>query len=255
MMIRRLAVAACLVWLLMPLAADAGTLSFVSNDRWVTVGRIYDGDTFQTTDGERIRLLGLNTPEITHRDSAGQPYGIEATKRLTQLIAGKSLKLAFDKEKIDIYGRTLAQLYDRQGRWINGMMVREGWAHVYTFVPNLRWAHPLLVLEQQARRAKLGIWALPRWKVLKSTDLRLHNLGQFRVVQGVVTKVGRHGRDFYLGAVHVTVPRKYRRYFDFPLAVMRRDRVTVRGRVRTSGKGRWFIALHAPTDFEPATNR
>jgi len=232
--------------------AHAGTLSFVSNERWVTVGRVLDGDTFDTVDGERIRLLGLNTPEITHRDSAGQPYGIEATNRLRQLIAGKSLKLAFDREKIDIYGRTLAQLYDRKGRWINGMMVREGWAHVYTFVPNLRWTARLMRLEQQARREKLGIWALPRWRVLPVAAIRAANLGQFRLVEGVVTKVGRRGRDFYMGAVHVTVPKKYRSYFAFPLEVHRGDRVTVRGRVRTSGEGRWFIALHAPNDFEGA---
>ncbi|MDX8409307.1 MAG: thermonuclease family protein [Mariprofundales bacterium] len=242
----------CLLWLLPAPLASAGTLSFVSNERWVTVGRIYDGDTFETTDGERIRLLGLNTPEITHRDSAGQPYGIEATKRLTQLIAGKPLKLSFDKEKIDIYGRTLAQLYDRQGRWINGMLVREGWAHVYTFVPNLKWAARLLVLEQKARRDKLGIWALPRWKVLAPDAIRLNHLGQFRLVQGEVTKVARGARSFFLGAIHVTVPKKYRGYFNFPLEVARGDRVTVRGRVRTSGGGRWFIALHAPTDLEVA---
>ncbi|MDX8412876.1 MAG: thermonuclease family protein [Mariprofundales bacterium] len=231
-------------------SAHAGTLSTVSNERWVTVAKIYDGDTFQTLDGERIRLLGLNTPEIQHRDSVAQPLGDAATLALRRLIDGQVVRLAFDREKIDIYGRTLAQIYDRRGRWINGMMVEQGWAHVYTFVPNLHWAKQLHRLERQALRRKLGIWGNARWKVLAADALNANMLGQFRLVEGVVRKVGRRGRDFYMGSVHVTVPKKYRSYFEFPLPIARGDRVLVRGRVRSSGGHGWFISLHAPTDWE-----
>lgn len=246
---RTILTAICLL-LLGAVNANAGTLSMVSNDRWVTVAKIYDGDTFQTEDGERIRLLGLNTPEIQHRDSPAQPLGDEATLALRRLIAGKVVRLAFDREKIDIYGRTLAQIYDRRGRWINGMMVEQGWAHVYTFVPNLRWTKRLLRLERKARRRKLGIWNNWRWKVLTVDALTAKLLGQFRLVEGVVRKVGRRGRDFYMGSVHVTVPKKYRSYFEFPLPIVRGDRILVRGRVRSSGGKSWFISLHAPTDWE-----
>jgi len=228
----------------------AGTLSTVSNERWVTVAKIFDGDTFKTVDGERIRLLGLNTPEVQHRDSAAQPMGDEASLALHRLIDGKVVRLAFDRDKIDIYGRTLAQVYDRRGRWINGLMVEQGWAHVYTFVPNLRWAKPLLRLERKARKRKLGIWSDARWKVLSPSEVKAGVLGQFRVVQGKAYRIGRRGRDFYLGNIHVTVPKKYRDYFDFPLPVRQGDRVMVRGKIRTSGNRGWFVSLHAPTDLE-----
>ena len=230
--------------------AFAGTLSTISNDRWVTVAKVLDGDTIRTDDGESIRLLGLNTPEIQHRDSAAQPLGDAATEALRSLIDGKVVRLAFDREKKDIYGRTLAQIYDRRGRWINGLMVEQGWAHVYTFVPNLRWAKPLLRLERKARRRKLGIWGNPRWRVLAPSEVRADLLGQFRVIRGAVRRVGRRGRDFWLGNIHVTVPKKYRDYFDFPLPIARGDVVVVRGRIRSAGGRGWFLSLHAPTDLE-----
>jgi len=231
-------------------SVNAGTLSTVSNERWVTVGRILDGDTFKTVDGESIRLLGLNTPEIQHRDSAAQPLGDEATLALRRLIDGKVVKLRFDKEKKDIYGRTLAQIYDRRGHWVNGLMVEQGWAHVYTFVPNTHWAQSLLRAEHKARTRKLGIWNNPRWKILAPSEIKESMLGQFRVIQGVVRRPGRHGRDFYLANIHITVPKKYREYFIFPLPVTQGDQVTVRGRIRSAGDRGWFLSLHAPTDLE-----
>ncbi|MDQ6964221.1 MAG: thermonuclease family protein [Mariprofundales bacterium] len=230
--------------------ADAGTLSLISNSRWVTVDRVYDGDTFRTIDGERVRLLGLNTPEVQHRESAAEPLGDEATRALRTLIAGQVVRLEFDREKVDIYNRTLAQVYNRRGEWINGVMVEQGWAHVYTFVPNLRWAKQLLRLERKARRRGAGIWSSERWQILEVGMLNAKVLGQFRLVTGVVSRVGRRGRDFYMGGVHVTVPKRYRSYFTFPLPIERGDRVLVRGRVRSSGGGGWFVSLHAPTDWE-----
>jgi len=128
----------------------AGSLSWVSQDRWVTVNRIIDGDTFNTRKGEKIRLLGINTPEIQHDSSPAQPLGKEASSALKTLIAGQQVRLSFDKEKKDKYGRTLAHVYLRNGLWVNAELVRQGFAHVYTFVPNIREAQKLVKIEQEA---------------------------------------------------------------------------------------------------------
>ncbi|RMH50585.1 MAG: nuclease [Zetaproteobacteria bacterium] len=230
----------------------AGTLSTVGSGRWVTVAEVFDGDTFRTLDGERVRLLGINAPEVAHRDAPAQPLGDAAGEALRRRITGRVVRLAFDRERRDVYGRLLAQVYTRDGTWINGWMVAQGWAHVYTFVPNLRWAAALLRLERRARGAGRGIWADPRWRVLDAGELRPGLLGQFRLVRGRVDRVGRRGRDFYLGALHVTVPKKFRDYFHFPLPVQRGDPVVVRGKIRAGVRGGWFISLHAPTDLEVA---
>ena len=112
-------------------AADAGSLSIVGQSRWVQVSKVFDGDTFRTTRGEKVRLLGINTPEIAHDRRPSQPFGIEAKRHLKQLISGKTVRLQLDRDRKDNYGRTLAQVYLRDGRSINEQMVRDGLAHVY----------------------------------------------------------------------------------------------------------------------------
>ena len=113
------------VWLL-PASGSAGTLSWVSTERWVSVDYVLDGDTFKTKQGEKIRLLGINTPEIRHDTSPAQPFGNAAKRALQDLIAGKQVRLTFDKEKKDKYGRTLAHAYLRDGLWVNAALVEQG---------------------------------------------------------------------------------------------------------------------------------
>jgi len=230
-------------------AAYGGTLSFVSHARWVHVAVVIDGDTFKTKKGERIRLLGINTPEVAHEASPGQPMGNVAKKALSTMIAGKLVRLAFDAQSKDGYGRTLAQVYLREGTWVNGEMVRTGMAHVYTFTPNLRWAGELIELEKEARRANLGIWRLKRFSMLDANEVVSGHLGQFRVIGGQVTQVNRNGYGFRLGTLNISIPRKYRSYFRLPLDIRSGNNVIVHGVVRASSSG-LYVSLHSPFDVE-----
>ncbi len=227
----------------------AGTLSWVSQERWVTVQRVLDGDTFKTTQGEKIRLLGINTPEIRHDTSPAQPFGNAAKKVLTRLIEGKQVRLGFDKEKKDKYGRTLAHVYLRDGLWVNAELVRLGMAHVYTFVPNIKKAKALTHIENSAIQNKIGMWAHSRWKILKPKDLSQRVLGQFRLIHGILMKGNKSLWRLQLGKLAVTVPKKYRKWFGRGLKFKAGDSVLVRGRLRMSKKGQWFISVHTPTDI------
>ncbi len=230
-------------------AAHSGTFSVLGQSRWVQVGRILDGDTFITRAGEHIRLLGINAPEIAHADSPAQAMGDTATRALSRLISGKIVQLAFDVQHKDDYGRTLAQVYLRDGTWVNGEMVRLGMAHVYTFTPNLRWAKALIALEKPARAARLGIWSTRRFAVLGASRVNQSELGQFRVVRGRVGHLGKKHLSFRMGRLRITVPRKYRRYFSTPLPLANGDGVIVHGVVRASSRS-LYIALHSPFDIE-----
>lgn len=224
----------------------AGSLSWITHDRWVTVQRVLDGDTFKTTRGEKVRLLGINTPEIQH-DRPAQPFGKQAKHALITLIAGQQVRLAFDKEKKDKYGRTLAHVYLRDGLWVNAALVEQGFAHVYTFAPNISAAKKLLKLEQQAIVAKRNMWGHQRWRVLTTQQLRTRLLGQFRLVRGVVTKVGKHGWRFELGKLTVTVPKRYRSAFK-RLNLKLGQQVLVRGKLRMSRKNKWFLSIYTASD-------
>jgi len=229
--------------------AHGGTLSLISHGRWVDVGRILDGDTFKTSKGERVRLLGINTPEVAHEASPAQPMGEAATKALVGLIAGQTVRLAFDTQRKDDYGRTLAQVYLRNGAWVNGELVRTGMAHVYTFTPNLRWAGQLIQLESAARQARLGIWTTGRFGMLDANRVKADHLGQFRVIKGRVSRLSRNRLAFRLDKLNISVPRKYRAYFRSPIGLKAGDRVVVHGVVRASSSG-LYLALHSPFDVE-----
>ncbi|HKI62626.1 MAG TPA: thermonuclease family protein [Mariprofundaceae bacterium] len=247
---RLLALCICLFW---AVSTQAGTLSVVEQGRWVTVSHVYDGDTFRSSRGERVRLLGINAPEVAHNDQPGQPLGKTAGLRLAKLIAGKAVQLRLDRDKKDAYGRTLAQVYLPDGTWVNELLVREGMAQVYTFAPNFRWTASLVQAEKLARSKELGIWHDERFRVLAAQAVSNRHVGQFRVIEG---RVGRTGSwKFRLGRLHVSVPRKYRQWFGKMPKLTSGRSVIVHGTVRTSGQGTLFLALHSPYDLELTAQR
>lgn len=235
--------------LLQPATASAGTLSVVGGSRWVSVGEIFDGDTFRTTRGERIRLLGINTPEVMHDSQPAQPWSQEAKQRLQALIAHRNVELRGDTEKRDRYGRTLAQVYLRDGTWVNRQLIAEGLAQVYTFAPNFRYAAPLLAAEHEARLAGRGLWLSERFRVLDAAEADRRLVGQFRVVRGYIKSITPW--RFQLGRLIVTVPRSARSWFAGRVPVQEGERVLVRGTIRASGNGALYLSLHSPYDVAP----
>ena len=237
-----------LLLLLAVSTAQAGTLSIVGQSRWVEVAHVYDGDTFRTSKGEKVRLLGINTPEMPYNDNPGEPMAKKAKKRLAKLIAGQLVQLKTDKDKKDTYGRTLAQVYLRNGSWVNGLLLSEGYAFVYTFAPNFGWTKELLQQERIARQGKLGIWGSERFRIIKSSAIASEHIGQFRLVKGSVSAAKAWG--FKLDGLTISVPRKFRHWFKEGLQASNGQTVTVRGSIRISGGGKHYLALHSPYDIE-----
>ncbi len=230
-------------------AADlqAGTLSVVGQSRWVQVAAVFDGDTFRTRSGEKVRLLGINTPEVAHGHQPAQAYGGQAKRKLMALLSNQLVQLRLDREKRDKYGRTLAQVYLRDGRWVNAIMVQQGLAHVYTFAPNFYWADRLLKAERRARNDMRGLWKSARWRVLDAGDIKNRHIGQFHLVRGYVDAV--QPWRFRLGKLSISVPRDSRQWFvssDLPKSG---QKVVVAGVIRISSTGNLYLSLHSPYDL------
>lgn len=115
------------------------------------VSNVIDGDTVKLQNGEKVRLLGINTPEM------GQPYYEEATNRLKELIEGKTVRLEKDVEDKDQYGRLLRHIYIND-TFVNLEMVREGYANVYIRPPNTKYSYEFEKAEEEAKNAERGIW-------------------------------------------------------------------------------------------------
>lgn len=139
--------------LLVVLLASACSME-PSGRRSVTVASVIDGDTFDTTDGERIRVLGADAPET---GSSGECWGQEAYAWLRDEIDGQSVELELDLVTKDDYDRTLAYVY-LGDTLVNGEMLREGSGCLLVIPPNDRYAHYLETLEDSARSSGAGLW-------------------------------------------------------------------------------------------------
>lgn len=127
------------------------------------VTKVSDGDTFWVTHPsgkkEKIRLIGINTPEARNTGRTEVEYfGKEASAYAKQLLLNKQVRLEFDVQKYDRYKRTLAYAYLPSGTMVNALLVKEGYARAATYPPNVRYQETFQNLEKEARRAKRGLW-------------------------------------------------------------------------------------------------
>lgn len=128
------------------------------------VERVVDGDTLVVdADGvaEKVRLIGINTPESVDRNRPVMCFGKEASAHLAELVPpGTPVRLERDVEARDRYDRLLAYVYrSRDGEFVNLAMVTDGYAQQYTFPPNVAHTEQFGDAERAARRAGAGLWS------------------------------------------------------------------------------------------------
>ena len=128
-----------------------------------SIKKFVDGDTFWVKDGSlkgiKIRLIGIDTPENQAR--FGNPeeyYGDEASSYVKKILHGKKVKLEFDKDSLDSFGRTLAYVYLENGTFLNDQLVKEGYAKVMTIKPNTKYVNRFIQSEKFAINKKIGLW-------------------------------------------------------------------------------------------------
>jgi micrococcal nuclease len=137
----------------------------------ILVVRAVDGDTLQLESGERVRLIGIDTPEMhesdkLYRDSQRTKQDIKTIKELGRrayaftrdLVEGKRVSLEFDVEKHDKYGRILAYVYLKDGAFVNAEIVKQGYASLMSIPPNVKYADDFLKLYREARENNRGLW-------------------------------------------------------------------------------------------------
>jgi micrococcal nuclease len=129
-------------------------------DQDVAVVRIVDGDTLVVTGGVRVRLIGIDTPESVDPRRPVECFGKEAAAALGRLVpAGTPVRLSYDVERTDRFGRTLAYVHRRpDGLFVNAALVEQGFAQPATYPPNVAHAREFVAMAGQARQANAGLW-------------------------------------------------------------------------------------------------
>ena len=127
------------------------------------VTRVVDGDTIVLSPNDKVRLIGVDTPETVHPKKTVECYGKEAKEFTRSTVAGQKIRLVLDdantgRRHKDRYGRTLGYVYLQDGMMLNAELVRRGFAHAYTRFP-FRYLVEFRRLEQEARGRGVGLWS------------------------------------------------------------------------------------------------
>jgi endonuclease YncB( thermonuclease family) len=123
----------------------------------VLVRAVIDGDTIDVATIGRVRLLGIDAPELGRGFETSAPFGREARDRLTSLLLHRWVRLEQDGPALDIYKRHLAYVHTEDGQFVNALLVREGLARVSARLPLTR-IQELQRAEREAQSARRGMW-------------------------------------------------------------------------------------------------
>jgi endonuclease YncB( thermonuclease family) len=156
-----------LVLLILSLIAGPVLFASASAGEFARVKQVYDGDTIRLEDGRKVRYLGVNAPEFQ------EPFYLKAKRFNESLVLGREIRLEFDEEMADTYGRLLAYVYVAD-QMVNAALVEQGLAHAFFIGPNQKHNAQLLRLQNEAKRRRLGIWSVrARPRDLKITSVHL----------------------------------------------------------------------------------
>lgn len=133
---------------------------------------VYDGDTIKLENGEKVRLLAIDTPEVASHYRKATPGGNAAKKWLKRQLDGADIYLEYDQQRRDKYTRLLAHVFLESGEHINATLVEKGLAIVSLFPPNLRYKNELLAAQQHAQHQQLGMWDMKRYQLISVDKIR-----------------------------------------------------------------------------------
>lgn len=141
----------------------------------VKVTRVIDGDTIEIEGGKRVRLIGIDTPELNKSGETGC-FGREAFDYADKLLKGQAVRLEKDISETDRYGRLLRYIY-LGDVFINDKLVREGYARVYTYPPDVKYSEQFRQAENEARENNRGLWSACQKETQATSKPALTNQG------------------------------------------------------------------------------
>jgi endonuclease YncB( thermonuclease family) len=174
------------------------------------VRHVLDGDSFVLANGNQVRLIGINAPEMSPQ---AQPLARAAKTLLAQLVEGRRVKLIFEEEKTDRHRRTLAHalLIDGGGeKSVEEILLRQGLAWSVAIPPNVAWATRLGAAESEARTARRGVWGEPAYAPIAVENLPATETG-FRLLEAQVKKVTETPHVIYFDltpGITMLIPRE-----------------------------------------------
>lgn len=163
------------------------------------VAYVYDGDTIKLTDGRKIRLIGINTPERGRNGKPDEPFYLAAKQQLQQIITDNQslVKIVFGKDKHDRYKRLLAHIFTLDNKNITAILIKKGLGFTIAISPNIQLIDCYQDAEREAKKLKRGIWNHTYSQAIDVTSLKKNTRG-FHRVSGTIQRVGESRSSFWL---------------------------------------------------------
>ena len=207
-------------------ATDSCQLVTESKAEKAIVKWVYDGDTLLITDRNgknkrKIRVIGIDTPEVKHHQQKAQLYGAKAREELRVLLKDVNYQifLEFDKEKYDRYKRILAHVYLANGKSISEWLLQRGFAKTLIIPPNVKHAECYKNAERQAQQQKLRLWKLKSNHVKTPQELKSRSKGYVRL-KGKIAHIIKQKKTLVLELesnrkkpIQLRIRKKNLRYF------------------------------------------
>ena len=236
---KKLTTSACLTCALLAfsLEAQAKSCNIKRGDEVVRITKVIDGDTVINHRNERMRLVGINTPEKVRHKKRTNPMAEEALEQLESWVLNRKVLVEYDEERVDPHGRLLVHLHDRYGN-INARLVREGFAWQAVVPPNLKHLDCYYEKEQLAREEIKGVWQFAQYAAIPAMPRLLDpQLGFLRIIGTVNAVENRAGSTWLLfgNRISARIEKESAEYFEsFDLSQLEGQEIIVRG---------WVFAL------------
>ena len=210
------------------------------------VKKVIDGDTIIINDGRKVRLIGINTPEIGRDGEASEPFAVQALQKLNNLLGTDTeIGLSYDRQKKDKYKRLLAHIAFPDGRNAASELLNLGLAVSIVVPPNDSYLECYRKVEQQARSKQRGLWMLPENSIIAAEKLSSRAQG-YRFVRGTIKRYKTSKKSIYLElgktlSIRIS-KRDLKQFKGLNLKSLKDSRVEVRGWINTY-QGRQSIHL------------
>ena len=213
-------------------ASDCSTPGY---DQQLGIRHVIDGDTIVIEDAQKLRLIGIDTPELG-RDSRPHEAGAVAARDFLQAVLAKPgpYGVVLGAESHDRHGRILAHLFLPDGRNVQALLLRRGYATILNVPPNISFSD---CYERQlaiAREASQGLWALPQYQTVAAQSLDPGSSG-YRIVSGELTRLGESRTSIWLNLgkhLGIRIRRQDLPYFpDLQSKTLVGSKLEVRGRL------------------------
>ena len=223
----------------------------------VQVDYVIDGDTVVLSNGEKVRLIGIDTPEISRNGKPSQAYALVARDFLRSLLVrGRKYILSYGIERRDRHGRTLGHLFREDGQNLQAEILARGYATPLHIPPNILFANCYREKTNVAISNKLGLWKLKQYQERPANTLSRNDTG-YRIVSGHITQISNSASSIWLKMnkyLAIRINRSDLKFLpDLKFTELKGQKIKVRGKIYIYNKQLRMNLRHSH-DLETMSN-